>query len=612
MPNGVYKIYAYTNFGLTSYSGYLNISWTVDYGMVYHQTVYSNIQPYVGGLRVKTISDYNPDSTIPAQVRQYEYLLDDETTSSGALGAYPVYSYPVYYDSRCACHSIGGDAENYPNLATSFNYLVRSSSSINDIAGVNGSPVTYQRVTEKLINNGMSNGKTVRYFTSFTENPPAIVQVFPFIPPLFYEWAYGLLTREKIYDAQNNLLKETDNTYNYGFDSYFYDSVRAENFRSVTIAPVRFNYSTDQTIDEFNHPLISQFPLYLRMTSFSPWSGRAELAKSTVTEFTPSGALATYDSTEYDPQNFYMKRKLSTDSKGRQSVSLFTYPYDRVQAGQDPGGLYQQMLNLNMFNVNLSDSAARDGSTVSVKTANYFNPSGTLFVPQTINVQNGSFAPETRLTYNTYDTHGNVTGATASDGIPQTYIYGYNAQFPIAKVLNANPGDVAFTSFETGETGGWTIGSGTYDSSTWLEGRKAFSLGSTVSKSGLSSSRTYVVSYWTQNSQPYTIAGTVSGYPVKGKTIAIGNGNWTLYEHRITGQTAISFSGSGYIDCLRLFPADAQMTTYTYSPLPGITTICTPDNKLTYYQYDELSRLQVIKDQDGNIIKTFDYHYNGQ
>jgi YD repeat-containing protein len=32
----------------------------------------------------------------------------------------------------------------------------------------------------------------------------------------------------------------------------------------------------------------------------------------------------------------------------------------------------------------------------------------------------------------------------------------------------------------------------------------------------------------------------------------------------------------------------------------------------TYYEYDGYQRLMNIKDQQGNIIKQIDYHYQGQ
>ncbi len=88
--------------------------------------------------------------------------------------------------------------------------------------------------------------------------------------------------------------------------------------------------------------------------------------------------------------------------------------------------------------------------------------------------------------------------------------------------------------------------------------------------------------------------------------------NWTYFEHTVTGTSTVSITGGGDIDELRLYPANAQMTTYTYASEVGMTSACDVDNRATYYYYDTLGRLSYVKDQDGNIIKTYRYHYEGQ
>ena len=66
-----------------------------------------------------------------------------------------------------------------------------------------------------------------------------------------------------------------------------------------------------------------------------------------------------------------------------------------------------------------------------------------------------------------------------------------------------------------------------------------------------------------------------------------------------------------FITSLRNNPllANAQLTYYTYSPLTGMTSQTDPKGMTTYFEYDNFKRLKSIKDQSGNIIKSFDYHY---
>ncbi|MBN2612052.1 MAG: hypothetical protein JXB00_10895 [Bacteroidales bacterium] len=54
---------------------------------------------------------------------------------------------------------------------------------------------------------------------------------------------------------------------------------------------------------------------------------------------------------------------------------------------------------------------------------------------------------------------------------------------------------------------------------------------------------------------------------------------------------------------------EAIITSYTYDPLIGMTSETDPKGVTTYYEYDSYGRLSVVRDNDLNIIQTFDYHY---
>ncbi|NLU91355.1 hypothetical protein [Chitinophaga sp. Ak27] len=60
---------------------------------------------------------------------------------------------------------------------------------------------------------------------------------------------------------------------------------------------------------------------------------------------------------------------------------------------------------------------------------------------------------------------------------------------------------------------------------------------------------------------------------------------------------------------LRTNLPDAMVKTYTYSPGIGISSETDPSGRVTYYEYDNFARLKSIKDQNGKIIKQYDYQY---
>ncbi|WP_281336236.1 hypothetical protein [Flavobacterium eburneipallidum] len=52
-----------------------------------------------------------------------------------------------------------------------------------------------------------------------------------------------------------------------------------------------------------------------------------------------------------------------------------------------------------------------------------------------------------------------------------------------------------------------------------------------------------------------------------------------------------------------------QVSTYTYNPLIGVTSMTDSKGNIIYYNYDSFNRLQNVKDKDGNILSENEYHY---
>lgn len=62
-------------------------------------------------------------------------------------------------------------------------------------------------------------------------------------------------------------------------------------------------------------------------------------------------------------------------------------------------------------------------------------------------------------------------------------------------------------------------------------------------------------------------------------------------------------------DQLRRANPDLQITSYTSSPLYGITSITQPNGNRTYFNYDGFFRLTDIFDRNRNLLNHYDYHF---
>ncbi|SEE29483.1 Ataxin-1 and HBP1 module (AXH) [Tenacibaculum sp. MAR_2010_89] len=63
------------------------------------------------------------------------------------------------------------------------------------------------------------------------------------------------------------------------------------------------------------------------------------------------------------------------------------------------------------------------------------------------------------------------------------------------------------------------------------------------------------------------------------------------------------------IDNLRNNLQDAQIHSYTITPLIGVTKITKPNGNKTYYTYDSFNRLETIKDNNNKILNKISYNY---
>ncbi|WP_209332466.1 hypothetical protein [Lunatimonas salinarum] len=319
---------------------------------------------------------------------------------------------------------------------------------------------------------------------------------------------------------------------------------------------------------------------------------------------------------EYDnPNHLFVTKTISTGSDGIQNEVKVFYPDDVTSASILQGGVLTTAEYNAVGKLKRNDQHRiaepiqveiwKEGELLSINRTNYKLWSNGLYLPEIIKSSKSNGVLVNKLRYHTYDGIGNPTSMSQENGTTVTNIWGYKNSLPIARISNAITSEVSFTSFETGEKGGWTYSGSPVTSAISKTGTKYYNLSSgAVSKSGFggSSSNPFVVSLWARR------ASGSGNWTVIGKTVSLTT-EWQLVEATITGNS-VSISGSGiYIDELRLHPADAQMTSYTYKLLTGISSETDPNGMVMYYEYDEIGRISLVKDTEGNILKAYDYNY---
>ena len=114
--------------------------------------------------------------------------------------------------------------------------------------------------------------------------------------------------------------------------------------------------------------------------------------------------------------------------------------------------------------------------------------------------------------------------------------------------------------------------------------------------------------YYTDNNGDYTVPFAIPNsrnYLVNYRYFE--NGVWQTVTKAFSSNMTLTEGIA--IDEVRVYPDDAQITTYTYKPLVGVTSMTDAKGMTTFYEYDAFQRLKAVKDQSGNILKYTDYHY---
>lgn len=551
-----------------------------------------------GGMRVKKVVTSDNFVNNPIIKRYYYGTLTNLNFSSAAYVPKPNYYVAFDYIAGFVDQVCTPTTHTYHHQA--LNYM-----SINKLYQYDGKLIKYASVIESEGGDNFENGATEHKFDNASDDLPIIIRgVVNFEAPLTNSsYLSKGETETNIYAKKSgNLVPVKSTLYTTTIDN-------TRNFNVLTCYSVKKNGELPCTVWDVNNNLVGPYPFNHIVYSVDKYyitSAWKYLSSKTEKQYDENGQNPLTVVMNYyydDDRNLMLSRTEATNSKGELLKNQTKYPHDFAATGN----VYERMVSKNMISEPVEEKSFKGSQLLITKKTNFDDSwFGDHHITEvgTIDIQKNGFSNETRFRYSGFDTYGNPMEMSKENDIKQSYLWGYNSNYPVAKVLNAPVADIAYTSFETADQGGFTY-SGTPGTNTASPtGKKIYPLnGNSITRS-VNSGKAYVISLWADAS-----AVLVNGNsPSKtGRTI---NG-WTYYEWLVTGSSTVTVSAGTAIniDELRLYPKDAQMVTSTYDPMFGLTSQADINNNITYYEYDAVGRLKLIRDENRNIIKAFEYKY---
>lgn len=511
---------------------------------------YQSLLPrYGGGLRIRTISNYDGIDPLPATQKYYVYGENEDGTgllrtnpsstfrpNSTGFEASSYTQYVIYYHGGTDNHSSGPFCitKSCMTLKTVEKKITYFPANNQDLTYQNGSPIYYMQVTEYNRDHGAVTGKTVHkylspyHFTAY-QNMPSVAMGTN-IPYQYSDWAMGALQSVTSYKNNNGVYQPVNQ------QSYTYTPMFTPQQIRVVYAFLQNLYTP---LEGTLYSGVSETVLYDPTKNFlgggylqtqSDYIGGQYhvkigklLPQTKVETFFQGAESLTKTSTYYYDNPAYVQptRIVTANSKNQSITQQFKYPYDfTVQT------VYANMVMKNIISPVVEETSTLLSSSRKTTTNyNLFTGGTGNYAPASIQTSINGATPVTEVTFNSYDPFGNLTQKTGVDGITTAYLWGYNSQYPVAEVKGM-----------------------------------------------------------THPAAKALINESILDLPNDDAQL-IGN-----LSNLRTGESRI-------------------VNSFTYLPLVGVSSMTGPEGNTHYYEYDHFGRLKRIRDYQNKILKQMDYNY---
>lgn len=355
----------------------------------------------VGGARIAKVLDFDGTKTIETEYK-YKNNYPTGTTSSGISNRVIRYS-------------------NFVKSGNNTQYaMVQKSVSNNIIPGsMSGSPINYSEVS--VLKNGLLQKKYL--FSDQVTNPDTLVYrnrasfgITDLLPDNIVNMKRKYQDRSSL---RGKIIRELD----------FNES-------GATIVSKEYKYSDNKKLPVNKYNLFYVETGEAEVLYYKDFLFPNNLTKTTTTNFFNTQSVNTVNEYFYDHtyDNNISRERVSSSSTGTSEAS---YQYAKELYGTSNDYVTQNIVGVPLvttrFNNNLPVSKTKLSFNRYWFGYDKLLPSQQESVPiQLINTPNEVYDKE--VTYDHYDTKGNLVQYTTKAGVPVTIIYGYNQALPILKV----------------------------------------------------------------------------------------------------------------------------------------------------------------------------------
>lgn len=398
------------------------------------EIIIDNNNKKIGTLRVSKIENYENATDAYPTLKKRFYYNDLNGNSTGVnhgdqdLRSFSRQQYPISV------------SDSWPIYADILNF---SSIPGRELNLISGKPVGYSSVIEEVV----SDNETYRIKYDFHNEIDLFNSEYDPYDPINISWRNpspnlrGKPKKTTYYDSEHKVVKMEE--YYYNTDPYFNNQYElyplGTNYSQVLMIGLKIDRKSTVCITD----CISQHN-YKMFSIVNNWI--QDVQRKVVEYSNGQETISINNYTNYsteNPTHPYPISHYTTNSLGEVLKTEYKYPQD-LTSNYEQSSMMQELVDRNIISTPIITKSFNDGTVTSERRTWYGDYHGNI-LPSSIYAKRGEMNPnidldDRKITYDLYDPKGNLMQYTLENGTPVSIVWGYNGQYPIAKIEGINYG----------------------------------------------------------------------------------------------------------------------------------------------------------------------------